>query len=151
MDANFKKNKHLIEICAQRGAKLVCIPENFHYMPRTYEESIKAAEPLNGPILKKYKQLALDNRVWLSLGGFAERCDHNPAKRYSKYSMNNITLDTHLIINEEGNIVQEYRKLHLYDIDLTHKVGLTFLTFSRVDLLLRRASTSNLYPRLLVT
>ena len=32
-------------------------------------------------------------------------------------------VDTHLVINEEGNIVQEYRKLHLYDVDLSLKVS----------------------------
>ena len=31
-------------------------------------------------------------------------------------------LDTHLIINEEGNIVEEYRKLHLFDVDLSHRI-----------------------------
>ena len=31
---------------------------------------VEIAESLSGPTLKKYKQLALDNRVWLSLGGF---------------------------------------------------------------------------------
>ena len=27
-----------------------------------------------------------------------------------------------MIINEEGNIVSEYRKIHLFDVDLTHRV-----------------------------
>lgn len=26
--------------------------------------------------------------------------------------------DTHIIINEEGNFVQTYRKLHIFDVDL---------------------------------
>ena len=55
MDANFKKNKHYIEMCAKRGAKLICLPENFHYMPPTFEETIAKAEPLSGPIIKLYK------------------------------------------------------------------------------------------------
>lgn len=33
--------------------------------------------------MKRYKQIALDNRVWLSLGGFHETCVENPTKRYS--------------------------------------------------------------------
>lgn len=57
-------------------------------MPRTYEETIEVAEPLTGPIIKKYKQLALDNRVWLMLGGFAETCEFNKDKRYSNSLIN---------------------------------------------------------------
>ena len=41
-------------------------------MTQTYEDGVKAAQSLNGPIIKKYKKLALDHRVWLSLGGFQE-------------------------------------------------------------------------------
>ncbi len=70
MDRNFEKNKHYIEMCAGRGAKFICLPENFHYMGKSYTDGIEIAEPLTGSILKKYKQLALDNRIWLSLGGF---------------------------------------------------------------------------------
>lgn len=71
-------------MCAGRGAKLICLPENFHFMGRHYADGIEIAEPLSGPIIKKYKQLALDNRVWISLGGFPEYCEINPEKRYSK-------------------------------------------------------------------
>eukprot|EP00347_Sterkiella_histriomuscorum_P018788 403344171 len=112
-ELNFKKNKQNIESCVQRGAKLICLPENFHYMPRTYQETVDNSEALSGQTIKRYKQIALDNRVWLCLGGFAETCKFNPEKRHN----------TSIIINEEGNIVQKYRKLHLFDIDLTHKGG----------------------------
>lgn len=60
---------------------------------------------MTGPIIKKYKQLALDNRVWLSLGGFAETCEHNPNKRYSKHIYIVTNVDTHITIDEEGSIV----------------------------------------------
>jgi deaminated glutathione amidase len=69
-ELNFQKNKQNIEMCAQRGAALVCLPENFHYMGRSYTDGIEISEKLSGPIVKRYKQLALDNRIWLSLGGF---------------------------------------------------------------------------------
>ena len=114
IERNFEHNKVNVEHCAQRGAQMVCLPENFNYMGRSYEDDIAAAEPLSGPSIKRYRQLALDNRVWLSLGGFQERIEGS-TKRYN----------THLLINEEGNIVKEYRKLHLFDIDMTHSGGVT--------------------------
>jgi len=55
MDKNYEKNKELIEVCASRGAKLVCLPENFNYMGRSYTDGIEVAQPLNGTILKRYK------------------------------------------------------------------------------------------------
>ena len=58
---NFEKNKHYIEMCAQRGAKLICLPENFNFIGKSYDETLKVAEPLYGQTIKKYKQLALDN------------------------------------------------------------------------------------------
>lgn len=32
--------------------------------------------------------------------------------------------NTHVIINEEGLIVSKYRKIHLFDVDLTSKGGI---------------------------
>jgi predicted amidohydrolase len=36
-------------------------------------------------------------------------------------------LDTHVLINHEGSIVSSYRKLHLFDVDLSNKVSLKTL------------------------
>lgn len=43
-DRNFEKIREQVEICADQGAKLVCLPENFNYMGRTYEDDIRIAE-----------------------------------------------------------------------------------------------------------
>jgi len=69
-------NKEYITECVDRGASLVCLPEYFAYMahpamPNAWNESLK------GPTIQKYKQIALDNRCWLSLGGFQERKTDN--------------------------------------------------------------------------
>ena len=69
VEANYEINKHYIEECVERGASLVCLPEYFAYMnhpaiPSGWNQN------LDGPTMKKYCKIALDNRVWLSLGGF---------------------------------------------------------------------------------
>jgi len=64
-------------------------------MGRSYTDGIEIAQPLNGKIIKRYKQLALDSRVWLSLGGFQETCDSNPSKRYSKKYQDDRSRYTH--------------------------------------------------------
>ena len=56
------------------GAQLCCLPECFHFIGGgdTGLKSIDVAEPLEGPALAKYRQLAVDAGLWLSLGGFQE-------------------------------------------------------------------------------
>ena len=64
-------NRHYIQESVIRGASLVCLPEYFAYMnhpaiPDSWNE------PIWGPIIHKYRKLAFENAVWLSLGGFQE-------------------------------------------------------------------------------
>lgn len=60
-----------------------------------------------------YKQLALENQVWLSLGGFPEQHPTRPDKFYT----------THFIINSDGMIFSKYQKMHLFVSDLSSKGG----------------------------
>ena len=64
--------------------------------------------------------------MWLSLGGFPELTDGDPPKIYSNHLFLNL-IDTHILINHEGNIVSRYRKLHLFDVDLSYKVIIQIL------------------------
>lgn len=52
----------LSQEAASAGAKLLCFPENFSFVGDLEGESLKIAEPLDGPIMKGYCSLA--------------RCDH---------------------------------------------------------------------------
>ena len=61
-----------------------------------------------------------------------------------------IVLDTHIVINEEGNIVQTYRKLHIFDIDLSNKVKVNNLTWSRGVSQFKRTNISSLAMRFIV-
>lgn len=75
-------------------------------MGRNNAETSELAEYLDsGELILRYRQLAMDNRVWLSLGGFPERDEHEPNKRYC----------SHIILNDEGSIVGNYRKMHVPD------------------------------------
>ncbi|CDW72198.1 nitrilase homolog 1-like [Stylonychia lemnae] len=113
IEDNYNKIKYFVNDCVEKGAKLVCLPENFASMSSSSLASSQIAEPLDGPIMTKYSSLAKELKVWLSLGGFQEKIDANPLKRYN----------THVIINDEGQIVSAYRKLHLFDIDLSKAGG----------------------------
>ena len=91
---------------------MICLPEHFAYMSqKSYSQGSHLLKGFNevigGSLFNRYKQLALDNRVWLSLGSFPEASQNKPGSTYS----------THVIVNEEGNIAATYRKLHMFDTD----------------------------------
>lgn len=71
LEDNFEQNKQYIAECANRGASLVCLPEYFACIDHPNVDS-QWNEPIDGPQIEKYRKLAVDNAVWLSLGGFQE-------------------------------------------------------------------------------
>ncbi|GFP85656.1 nitrilase-like protein 2 [Phtheirospermum japonicum] len=105
--ANFATCSRLVKEAAAAGAKLLCFPENFSYVGVKTGDSLKIAEPLDGPIMKKYCSLARDSNIWLSLGGFQE-----------KGSDDSHLHNTHVLIDNSGNIISTYRKMHLFDVNV---------------------------------
>ena len=99
---------------------MVCLPEHFAYMSQAnYVQGGDMTKGFpyrigdgKGGLFDRYRQLALDHQVWLSLGSFPEGS-----------STADKTYMTHVIVNEEGNIASTYRKLHMFDVDLAKKGG----------------------------
>ena len=55
---------------------MVFIPEACDYIGDSKDKSIEMAEPLDGEIVSKYKQLAKETSIWLSLGGVHQKVIH---------------------------------------------------------------------------
>mmetsp|Transcript_104612 Transcript_104612/g.291402 ORF Transcript_104612/g.291402 Transcript_104612/m.291402 type:complete len:301 (+) Transcript_104612:20-922(+) len=110
-DANFHKNSETVRAAAQQGCRLVCFPECFAFIGARPGEAQAAAEELSGPTIRRYKALAKDHGVWLSLGGFQEKgpSDKEGSKIYN----------THLVIDATGEVQAVYRKIHLFDVPMT--------------------------------
>ncbi|TNV72495.1 hypothetical protein FGO68_gene9282 [Halteria grandinella] len=113
IEVNYSKIASFVKDCANKGAQLVCLPENFAFMGGTPEEMEKIKEPVEGPLIKRYAHLAVENGVWLSLGGYQEAIEGS-TKRYN----------THIIINDKGEIVNKYKKLHLFEVQMAQAGGL---------------------------
>lgn len=47
-EANFVNARSKIEQAAARGAKLICLPECFMFIGSSAQESLQAAEPIDG-------------------------------------------------------------------------------------------------------
>ncbi|KAG7496425.1 deaminated glutathione amidase [Solea senegalensis] len=112
-EANFSACKQLVEEAKQRGASMVFLPEGFDYIGSSREETLSLSESLTGDTVSRYTQLARKLDVWLSLGGFHER---GP-----KWETDRRIYNSHIIINEKGDIVSVYRKSHLFDVELPEK------------------------------
>ena len=52
---------------------MVCLPEACDYIAQSPELSVKMAEPLDGSTVSRFKQAAIDNGVWLSVGGYHQK------------------------------------------------------------------------------
>ncbi|KAI8008918.1 Nitrilase-like protein 2 [Camellia lanceoleosa] len=105
--ANFATCSRLVKEAAAAGAKMVCFPESFSYVGSNDVNTVKIGEPLDGPIMKGYCSLARESKLWLSLGGFQERGSDDEHLR-----------NTHVLIDDVGNIRSTYSKIHMFDVDI---------------------------------
>ncbi|KAJ1400235.1 Carbon-nitrogen hydrolase [Sesbania bispinosa] len=105
--ANFATCSRLVKEAALAGAKLLCFPEAFSFVGAKDGDSVRIAEPLDGPIMEKYCSLARESSIWLSLGGFQEK---GPDPEH--------LFNTHVIVDDTGKIRSSYRKIHLFDVDV---------------------------------
>ncbi|XP_067380945.1 deaminated glutathione amidase isoform X2 [Channa argus] len=112
-EANFSACKQLVEDAKEQGASMVFLPEGFDFIGSSREETLSLSESLAGDTVSRYTQLARKLEVWLSLGGFHER---GPDWETDRRIYN-----SHIIINDKGDIVSVYRKSHLFDVELPEK------------------------------
>lgn len=91
--------------------QFVFFPECCDYVGSNREETLRLSEPLSGQTVAEYKQLARDHNVWLSLGGVHESI----VDETSGGDVKNI-YNTHVVIDNKGEIVATYRKLHMFNV-----------------------------------
>ncbi|KAK2583065.1 hypothetical protein KPH14_009098 [Odynerus spinipes] len=103
---NLEVVSQLIDEAKQRNVDIAFLPEACDYMAENKKEVVELAEPLCGPTVTCYKEIAARNNIWLSLGGIHELAD-NKEKIYN----------THILIDNKGSLVSAYRKIHLFDMD----------------------------------
>jgi nitrilase len=97
---------------AQRPC-LVVLPECFACFGGGDKAMLDIAEDLRqGPIQHKLKQLANQYGIWLVAGSLPILC-----------SINNKFTASCLLINDQGEIVEEYQKIHLFDVQVADNTG----------------------------
>ncbi|XP_048511927.1 deaminated glutathione amidase isoform X2 [Athalia rosae] len=106
-EKNFTIVSDLVSQAKQSNACIALFPEACDYLAETKKDIVAMAEPLEGELVNRYKCLAKDNNIWLSLGGIHEKFDDSSTKIYN----------THVLINNDGEMMGAYRKIHLFDMD----------------------------------
>jgi predicted amidohydrolase len=109
--ANLEAARALLEEAAGRGASFAALPENFAFLRRE-GSTIPCAQPLDGEIVSSLRAAAKRLRLRI-LGGTFPEAVPNDTRVYN----------TSLLISPSGEIEAVYRKIHLFDVDLTASGG----------------------------
>lgn len=117
-ERNFHSASSIISQAASVGAKMIFLPECFDFIGANKQEAIDAAEPLEGPTLSKYRDLARSLKVWLSLGGM-----HQKQPETSNPDSKKI-LNAHIVLDDSGEICSIYHKVHLFNLEIPNVVRL---------------------------
>jgi len=112
-ETNYQHNAAIVRASAAQGCELVCFPECFSFIGAQPGEAQVAAEELSGPTVARYRSLAKDHGVWLSLGGFQERAPQVQGTEDDRI------YNTHIVVDSSGDVVAVYRKIHLFDVPMT--------------------------------
>ncbi|XP_011185704.2 nitrilase and fragile histidine triad fusion protein NitFhit [Zeugodacus cucurbitae] len=108
---NMQQVEELFRKAKTQSAKFLFLPECCDFVGEHRKQTLELAEPLEGATMTQYKELAKTHQMWVSLGGIHESIlDANNDKTDKIYN-------THVLVNDLGEVVSIYRKLHLFDVE----------------------------------
>ena len=115
IQTNLVAARRLLEQAAEAGARLAVLPENFAAMGRSDLVALGRAEAEGaGPILPWMKQAARDLSLWIVAGTIPLPPDDQPLAKVRACS---------LLVDDHGQRVARYDKLHLFDADVSDARG----------------------------
>lgn len=109
-EANWESARSLVTRAADAGAAFVATPENTNFLG-PHEEKVRRAEGMDGPTVTRFSELAARRRIHLLLGSFNERSP-DPQRCYN----------TSVLFGPDGAVLATYRKIHLFDVDVSDEV-----------------------------
>jgi predicted amidohydrolase len=111
VESNLQQASAFVAEAAEQGAKFVALPENFAFMRREGTH-FPCAQGTDGEILSQVSDWATRRKLWILAGTFPESIPGD-ARVYNSSAL----------IDPSGSICALYRKIHLFDVDLTATGG----------------------------
>lgn len=108
-EMNIEQARSLVKEAAERGCRLVCLPENFPWMGNPGERS-ERSDGIAKSARAFLSKTSSEYGVWLSGGTYPEPLRGPEAK--GKVNARS------LLLNPGGETVASYDKMHLFDVDL---------------------------------
>ncbi|KAK6747314.1 hypothetical protein RB195_000490 [Necator americanus] len=121
IDKNFEICKDMVRRATDQKCKMIFFPECFDFVGRTKEENISLATEENGAVMERFRSLARESGLWISLGGLHNKDLSEPQRPWN----------SHVVIDDEGKTRALYNKLHLFDLEIPGKVRLMESEFSK--------------------
>jgi deaminated glutathione amidase len=106
---NLATVEHLLDRAASMGAQFVGLPEFWTYLG-PYSGFEEAAQTIPGPAIERLQEKARRHKMIVHGGSIVEYAPQTPGKFHN----------TSVLINRDGEIVAQYRKIHLFDVDLAN-------------------------------
>lgn len=107
-EENFEICQKLVQEAKEQDSSFIFFPENFSFMERKSHEILDfGGEFMDSELMQAYFQLAKEYDIYISYGGFYERIEGEEK-----------VFNTHVIVNNEGEVISKYHKMHLFDISL---------------------------------
>lgn len=106
-DANIRRAEKLLTIAAEKGVRIASLPQlfNTHWFPQEIKEKNKElAENMNGPTIEAMRKVSRSLEMILVCPIFERD--------------GNFFYNTAFVLNEKGDIVGRYRKVHVPQIPL---------------------------------
>ncbi len=104
--SNIAAATRLVEAAADDGAQLIALPELFNCLG-PFQTIVQEAEPVPGPTSQEMSRLASRLGITLCAGSLCEQ-PQGSDKCYN----------TSLLFGPDGALLAQYRKMHLFDVDL---------------------------------
>ena len=109
LQKNLDQAMKLVEEAADLGAALIAFPETFLFIGARKDLST-IAEQIPGNITSIFREIAIKHNISILLGSIIEKSPDTSEKYYN----------TSVLMDGAGEIIGQYRKIHLFDIELPH-------------------------------
>lgn len=111
LNKNLAQAEELIQLAANRGAELICLPENFSFLGDETAKTLLAREIAQAS-QKFLVTMAQRYQVTILGGGFPVPANDDSNSTAGKM------FNTALLVGPEGEELSRYRKMHLFDVNL---------------------------------